>query len=141
LRELYRPIYRCLSAKLVPTFVDRGVPRGQRDGSLRLYSRFSRPESLLFLPSSSSIVPTRLSTRYRRWLKHYTTSWMVADSSPDEFTKFFDPQYGPRVYPAFNRNEFQKIFLRVKRGQRLRLTIIPLSVSRLSRQCGILNIS
>jgi hypothetical protein len=31
------------------------VPRGQRDGSLRPYSRFSRPESLLFLPSSSSI--------------------------------------------------------------------------------------
>jgi hypothetical protein len=33
--ELYRPSDRRLSAKLVPTFADRGVPRGQRDGSLR----------------------------------------------------------------------------------------------------------
>jgi hypothetical protein len=32
------------------------VPRGQRDGSLRSYSRFSRPEPLLFLPSSTSVV-------------------------------------------------------------------------------------
>jgi hypothetical protein len=37
------------------------VPRGQRDGSLRPYSRFSRPEPLLFLSSSSSVVLTRLS--------------------------------------------------------------------------------
>jgi hypothetical protein len=37
------------------------VPRGQRDESLRSYSRLSRPEPLLFLPSSSSIVLTRLS--------------------------------------------------------------------------------
>jgi hypothetical protein len=37
------------------------VPRGQRDGSLRPYSQFPTPEPLLFLPSSSSIVLTRLS--------------------------------------------------------------------------------
>jgi hypothetical protein len=37
------------------------VPRGQREGSQRPYSRFSRPKPLLFLSSSSSIVPTRLS--------------------------------------------------------------------------------
>jgi hypothetical protein len=37
------------------------VPRGQRDESLRRYSRISRPEPLLFLPSSSSVVLTRLS--------------------------------------------------------------------------------
>jgi hypothetical protein len=36
------------------------VPRGQRDGSLRPYSRSSRPEPLIFLPSSSSVVLTRL---------------------------------------------------------------------------------
>jgi hypothetical protein len=42
-------------------FADRGVPRGQRDGSLRPYSRFSRQEPLLFLLSSSSVVLTRLS--------------------------------------------------------------------------------
>jgi hypothetical protein len=37
------------------------VPRGQRDGSLQPYSRLYRPESLLFLSSSSSVVLTRLS--------------------------------------------------------------------------------
>jgi hypothetical protein len=36
------------------------VSRGQRGGSLRPYSRFSRPEPLLVLPSSSSVVLTRL---------------------------------------------------------------------------------
>jgi hypothetical protein len=42
-------------------FCGRRVLRGQRDGSIRPYSRLSRPEPLLFLPSSSSIVLTRLS--------------------------------------------------------------------------------
>jgi hypothetical protein len=37
------------------------VSHGQRDRSPRPYSRFSRPEPLLFFPSSSSIVLTRLS--------------------------------------------------------------------------------
>jgi hypothetical protein len=31
--ELYRPSVRHLSAKLVPTFTDRGVSRSQRGGS------------------------------------------------------------------------------------------------------------
>jgi hypothetical protein len=47
---------------------------------------------------------------------------------------------GPGVYSASNRNEYQKIFLGVKRGRRLRLTNLPPSVIRLSRHCGILNI-
>jgi hypothetical protein len=37
------------------------VPHGQRDGSLWPCSRISRSELLLFLPSSSSVVFTRLS--------------------------------------------------------------------------------
>jgi hypothetical protein len=37
------------------------VPRGQRDGSLRPYCRFSRSKPLFFLSSSSSTVLTRLS--------------------------------------------------------------------------------
>jgi hypothetical protein len=37
------------------------VPRAQHDGSLWPYFRLSRPEPLLFLPSSFSIVLTRLS--------------------------------------------------------------------------------
>jgi hypothetical protein len=37
------------------------VPRRQRDGSLRPYSRLSRPEPLMFLQSCSSVVLTSLS--------------------------------------------------------------------------------
>jgi hypothetical protein len=44
-RELYRPSGRHSSAKLVPTFVDRGVSRGQRTGS-HVRFRLSRPEPL-----------------------------------------------------------------------------------------------
>jgi hypothetical protein len=59
--ELYRSSDRRFSVKLVPTFADSGVSHGQRDGSLRPYSRISRPEPLLFLLSSSTIVLTWLS--------------------------------------------------------------------------------
>jgi hypothetical protein len=51
----------------------------------------------------------------------------------------------PGVYSASNRNECQKqtnnVFWRVKRCRCVGLTALPPSVSRLSRQCGILNIS
>jgi hypothetical protein len=48
-------------AKIVKTFADRAMSRGQRNGSLQPYSCLSRTEPLLSLPSSSSIVLTRLS--------------------------------------------------------------------------------
>jgi hypothetical protein len=52
---------------------------------------------------------------------------------------------GPGVYSASNRNEYQKQKNngsgRVERGRRVGLTTLRSSVSRLSRQCGILNIS
>jgi hypothetical protein len=41
--ELYRPNDRHLTTKLVTTVADRGLSRGQRDESLRPYSRFCRP--------------------------------------------------------------------------------------------------
>jgi hypothetical protein len=44
--ELNRQSDRRLSAKKVPTFADK--PCGKRDGSLRPYSRFSRPEPQFF---------------------------------------------------------------------------------------------
>jgi hypothetical protein len=50
-----------LVGEVSANFCGRRMPRGQRDGYLRLYSQFSRPEPLLFLPSSSSTVLTRLS--------------------------------------------------------------------------------
>jgi hypothetical protein len=50
-----------LVGKVSGNFCGQRVPRGQRDGSLQPYSRLSRPEPLLFLPSSFSVVLTRLS--------------------------------------------------------------------------------
>jgi hypothetical protein len=47
------------STKLVSTFANRTMSRGQRGGSPRLYPRFIRPKPLLFLPNSSSFVLTR----------------------------------------------------------------------------------
>jgi hypothetical protein len=44
-----------------PPFVGEWVPRGQRDESLRPYSRLSRPEPLLLFPSSFSVSLTGLS--------------------------------------------------------------------------------
>jgi hypothetical protein len=49
-----------LAGEVSNNFCGWRVPRGQRDGSLRRYSRFSRLESLLFPSSSSSIVFMRL---------------------------------------------------------------------------------
>jgi hypothetical protein len=56
-----RPSDHRMSAKLVPIFADRGVSRGQRDGSLRPYSRISRLEPLPLVSRSSSFALTRLS--------------------------------------------------------------------------------
>jgi hypothetical protein len=50
-------------------------------------------------------------------LRRYTTSLKVAGSSRDEFiafflfTYFFQPHHGPVFYSAYNRNEYQKIYL------------------------------
>jgi hypothetical protein len=63
--ELYRLSNYRLSAKLVPTFADRGC-NVVSVASLWQYSWLSRPEPLLIPPSSFSIVLTRLSgPRYR----------------------------------------------------------------------------
>jgi hypothetical protein len=49
-----------LLAKLLPTFAHRRMSRRQRDGSLRPYSRISRPEPPCFLQSSSCPVWRRV---------------------------------------------------------------------------------
>jgi hypothetical protein len=50
-----------LVCEVSANFCGYKVPRAQREGFLRPYARLSRPEPLLFLPSSSSVVLTRLS--------------------------------------------------------------------------------
>jgi hypothetical protein len=47
-----------LVGEVSASFFGKRVPRDHRDGSLWPYSRLSRPESLLFLPSSSSVLLT-----------------------------------------------------------------------------------
>jgi hypothetical protein len=58
----------------------------------------------------------------------YASSLKVASSSPDEVIEFFDVSNPSsctmvhEVYLATNRNEYQKIFLRLKHSRRVRLT-------------------
>jgi hypothetical protein len=50
-----------LVGEVMPISADRGVSRGQCNGSPKPFSRLSIPKPLLFILSSSSIVLTRLS--------------------------------------------------------------------------------
>jgi hypothetical protein len=80
-----------------------------------------------------------------RWLWHYGISRKGAGSIPDEiiefffqFTKSFQPHYGTEVDSACNRNEYQESS---KSGRRVRPIILLPSVGRVSRTCGILDVS
>jgi hypothetical protein len=79
--ELYRPSDLRLSAKLVRTFADREVLRGQHDGYLRPYSRISRPEPLLSLQSISSVILTRLSGPRSRSIASQEIWWCRESNS------------------------------------------------------------
>jgi hypothetical protein len=60
-----------------------------------------------------------------RCLRFYATSRKVMGSSLDEAIAFFFNLPNPSssgVYPASNRNEYQKTFLGVKGGRSIRLT-------------------
>jgi hypothetical protein len=57
-----------------------------------------------------------------------------------QLTQSFQSHYGPGVGSSSNRNEYQESSLDVKRGRRLRLTILLPPVSRLSRKCDNLDV-
>jgi hypothetical protein len=54
-------VSRWLVGEATANFCGYRLSLGQHGGSLRPYARFSRPEPLLFLSSSSSVLLTRLS--------------------------------------------------------------------------------
>jgi hypothetical protein len=66
--EIYRPSGRRLSAKLVPTFVDREFHVVSLTDP-----RLSRPQPLFFLPSSSSILCTH-EAEWTSFQTHYFAS-------------------------------------------------------------------
>jgi hypothetical protein len=65
-----------LVGEVSANFCGYRVPRGQREGSLRPYSRLYKPKPLTFLSSSFSIVLTRmigpcstLNTSHKMWYR------------------------------------------------------------------------
>jgi hypothetical protein len=73
------------------------VPRGQRNGYPRPFSRISRPETLLFLPSSSSVVLTRLSEPRSR-LTTPQKIWYRWEPNPDPWI------YSQEFWPLDHRS-------------------------------------
>jgi hypothetical protein len=68
---------------------------------------------------------SKWATRWHSWLRHCTTSRKVAGSIPD--SQSFRPHYGPGIYSASNRNEYQEYFLGDKGGRCVVMTSLPRS--------------
>jgi hypothetical protein len=104
-----------LVGEISVNFCGYRVMHGQHNGSLRPYSRFSRPEPLLFLPSSCSIVLTR---------PRPTTSqkiWQSRESNPDlwicsQELWLLGHRGGPAKVYAFQKNKSVQFYIGIKYG-------------------------
>jgi hypothetical protein len=71
--------------KLVPTFADRGVLRGQYNRSLRRYSRFSRPGRATYIGRKREPISLRTRTFVQtRFLYSYVGTLRLSNSPVDE---------------------------------------------------------
>jgi hypothetical protein len=82
----------------------------------------------------------------RRWLRHYATSRKVAHSSPDEEDFFKLPNTSSRNMALGSTQPLTEMSTRnlpwgVKGGWHVRLTTLPSSVSRFSRNYESLDVS
>jgi hypothetical protein len=87
--ELYRPSDRRLSANLMPTFL--WIPRP--------YCQISRPEPLIFLPRSSSVVLTRLSAPRSR----PTTFFLIVPGNRTQDLRICSKEVWPLDHTALSK--------------------------------------
>jgi hypothetical protein len=110
--------------------------------SANCYSSKSISVSLLFFHITFSnlflYIITYGGTRYRSWLRHCATICKVACSSPNDVDFSSDLILSAAPWPwgwlSLKQNWVPGTLLGVKGGRRVRLTILPPSVSQLARE-------